>query len=303
MRLSLGTQVFIKKGLRPFDLHDPYYFAVSLSWHRFGALFVAGELLINLFFAALYSLQPGSVSNQGAAPLLSNFFFSLETLATVGYGEMYPATTYAHVVSSCEIMVGVIFTAIVTGLLFVRFSKPKASVQYAAHPVITRHNGRPTLMLRIGNARNSLLHDTHFRLHALSRNVSEEGLRHVSVTELPLIRQHMPVFPMLLTVMHAIDEASPLLGLDAGSPDLDELQFFFSVAARDPAIGQEVTDVHMFEGRDILFGMRYVDAIRTVGRKVVADYALLSDVVPAADSVAADDVAAGDPIERIAGAD
>ena len=74
IRLSLGTQVFIKKGLRPFDPHDPYYFAVSLSWRRFGALFVASELAINLVFAVLYSLQPGSVSNQGAMPLLSNVY-------------------------------------------------------------------------------------------------------------------------------------------------------------------------------------------------------------------------------------
>ncbi len=283
VRLSLGTQIFIKKGLRTFDPHDPYYFAVSMSWKQFGLLFLACEFAINTFFALLYSLQPGSVSSQGTWPLLSNFFFSLETLATVGYGEMYPTTTYGHLVSSFEILVGVIFTAIITGLLFVRFSKPKAKVRYATHPVITRYNGKPTLMLRIGNARNSLLHDTRFHLHALSRNVSEEGLRHASVVELPLLRQRVPVFPVLLTVMHIIDEASPLFGLAAESPDVAELRFFLSLAARDPVIGQEVTDMHTFEGSDILFGVRYVDAIRATGRKIVADYSLLSDVVPAID--------------------
>ena len=280
IRLSLGTQVFIKKGLRPFDLHDPYYFAVSLSWRKFVLLFLACELAINAFFAALYSLQPGSVSNQHSFALVSNFFFSLETLATVGYGEMYPATTYGHLVSSCEIMVGVIFTAIVTGLLFVRFSRPRAKVRYADNSLVTRHNGRPTLMLRIGNARNTLLYDTRFTLHALVRNVSEEGFRHVSVVELPLLRPHLPVFPVLHMVMHVIDEASPLHGIEAGSPDIAEQRFFLSLTARDPVIGSQVTDMHIFEGGEILFGMRYADAINATGSKIIADYALLSAVVP-----------------------
>ena len=280
IRLSLGTQVFIKKGLPPFDPHDPYYFAVSLGWRQFGALFVASELAINLVFAALYSLQPGSVSNQGAVPLLSNFFFSLETLATVGYGEMYPATTYAHVVSSCEILVGVIFTAIVTGLLFVRFSRPRARVHYADNPVVTPHNGRLTLMLRIGNARNALLYDTRFTLHGLVRSVSEEGFRHVSVVDLPLLRPHLPAFPVLHMVMHVVDEASPLFGLDAASPEIADQRFFLSLTARDPVIGQQVTDMHVFEGGEILFGMRYADALNALGSKVVADYGLLSAVLP-----------------------
>ena len=282
VKLALGPQTFIKKGLARFDPHDPYYFAISLSWRMFGVLFVGVEFFINIVFAALYSLQPGSIANQGVTGFLGAFFFSLETLATVGYGEMYPATTYAHVISSLEILIGVIFTAIVTGLLFVRFSKPKAKVHYATNAVVTVHNGVPTLMLRIGNARNSLLHDTFLTLHVLTRSVSAEGVRHAIVVELPLLRSRVPIFAILYTLMHVIDETSPLYGLDASNPELLEMRFFLSVVARDPAIGQKVSDVHTFEGDSIRFGMRYVDAIRMVGtRKVVADYGLLSEIEPA----------------------
>ncbi len=278
----MGPQLFIKEGLARFDPHDPYYFAVSLSWKKFGLLFVAAELAINTVFALLYSLQPGSVANLPERGLVGDFFFSLETLATVGYGEMYPATTYGHLISSLEILIGVIFTAIMTGLLFVRFSKPKAKVLYAANAVVTQHNGKPTLMLRIGNGRNSLLHDASITLHVLCRTTSDEGLRQASITELPLLRPRLPVFAILYTIMHVIDEASPLHEFGADSPEIADLRFFLTLIARDPAIGQQVSDIHAFEGSDICFGMRYVDAVRALGsRKVIADYARLSEIEPA----------------------
>ena len=282
VRLSLGQQEFIKKGLSSFDPHDPYYFAVSLAWRQFGLLFVAAELAINTIFATLYCLQPGSIANQGSSGFLGAFFFSLETLATVGYGEMYPATTYAHVVSALEILVGLLFTAIMTGLLFVRFSKPRAKVQYASRAVITPHNGVPTLMLRIGNARNSLLHDVKLSLHVLAPTVSSEGCEHVAVVDLPLVRSRVPLLAILYTIMHPIDDASPLKGLEPAARDVSDLRFFLTLTARDPAMGQEVSDVHTFDGSSLAFGMRYVDAVRRVSdRYVVADYALLSEIEPA----------------------
>lgn len=281
IRVALGPQVFVKKGLRRFDPHDPYHFAVSLGWRKFGLLFLAAELAINAVFAALYSLQPGAIANQGASGFLGALFFSLETLATVGYGEMYPATTYAHVVSAVEILVGLLFTAIMTGLLFVRFSKPKPKVRYATRAVVARHNGVPTLMMRIGNAHSTMLYDVEVALNTLARSVSEEGYQHVSVVEMTLLRPRIPVFAILYTIMHTIDEASPLHGLVSGSREVADLRFYLTVRARDPAIGQQVTDIHTFEGGSLAFGMRYVDAVKRVGEThVVADYALLSAIEP-----------------------
>ena len=280
-RTSFGRQIFVKKGLASFDLQDPYYFAVSLDWRRFGLLFIVAELSINLFFASLYAAQSGSIANAGSNLFVSAFFFSLETLATVGYGEMYPATTYAHVISSLEIVTGVVFTAMMTGLLFVRFSKPKAKIQYATNAVVTQHNGKPTLMLRIGNARHNLLHDTQLSLHVLTRTTSTEGIRHALLVELPLLRSRVPVFSILYTIMHVIDEMSPLHGLTESSEELSDMRFFFTLVARDPAIGQQVSDAYVFEGADVRYGARYADAVKVVSStKVVADYSLLSDVVP-----------------------
>jgi inward rectifier potassium channel len=114
---------------------------------------------VNVAFATLFWLVPGSVANARPSSFVDAFFFSIETLATVGYGEMYPATLYGHVVVATEIVCGVAFTAILTGLTFVRFSRPRAKLIFASHPVVALHNGKPTLMLRVGNGRADVLLD------------------------------------------------------------------------------------------------------------------------------------------------
>ena len=271
---------FIRKGVARIDLHDPYYFAVSLDWKRFALLFLAAELALNTFFAVLYTLQTGAIANQPHPGLVSAFFFSLETLATVGYGEMYPGTTYGHVVSSVEIVVGTVFTAIMTGLLFIRFSKPKAKILYAENPVVAQHNGKPTLMLRIANGRNAVLSNAEMSLHMLLRTTSDEGVAHAYVVELPLLRDRVPAFAILFTLMHVIDEASPLHGYHAEHDDLGDLRLFLNVRRHDPAIGQLVVDSQTYHGADIRFGMRYVDAVlRDERNRVIADYSRLGTIV------------------------
>ncbi len=290
-RLNVGAQEFIKVGLTRFDPHDPYYFAVSLNWRRFGLLFIAAEMAINTLFATLYTLRPGAIANQPAGSHFVNaFYFSLETLATVGYGEMYPGTPYGHVVSSLEIVTGTVFTAIMTGLLFIRFSKPRAKMLYATNPVVTTNNGERTLMLRIGSARTSLLHNATATIHTLVRSVSQEGQIQVNIIDLPLIRSRNPVLVVLWTLMHVIDETSPLH--DLGPEELEAIRLVIAVSAWDPAIGQEVSDVHTIAGADIRVGMRYVQAIRTIDpARTTVDYALLSVIEPDGVEPASGDIA------------
>lgn len=278
---SVGEQDFVQAGLARFDLHDPYHFAVSLSWRAFLLLFLGLEMAINTAFALLYLAEPGAIANARPAAFSDAFFFSLETLATVGYGVMAPATTYGHIVSALEIVTGMAFTAIMTGLVFVRFSRPKAKIVYAAHPVVAMHNGTPTLMLRLGNARPHLLTNARFALHCLVLQVSAEGLRQRSIVELPLMRPHLPLFAILWTVMHVIDEASPLQGLDPEAMVEQNLRFFATITVRDNATGQELSDLHTFGAADIRFGMRYVDAIRNIGgNRTTADYRLIGEIEP-----------------------
>jgi inward rectifier potassium channel len=164
-RVRLGSYEFKKRGVSRFDLRDPYRIAVALTWPQFLAVLLALYLSVNVVFATLFWLVPGSVANVRQNSFADNLFFSIETLATVGYGEMYPATLYGRMVASTEIVCGLAFTAILTGLTFVRFSRPRAKLIFAANPVVAMHNGKPTLMVRIGNGNTAVLTDGAAKLN------------------------------------------------------------------------------------------------------------------------------------------
>src|SRR5579871_792574 len=226
--LRIGEIELTKIGVRRFDIRDPYHFALTVSWRGFAIAVLLLYGVINLFFAALYLLNPGSISNARPGALSDAFFFSIETLATVGYGEMAPATPMGHLIAAVEIIVGMAFTAIMTGLLFVRFSKPRAKIVYADKAVITSHNGVSTLMVRIGNGRANLLTNVQLQLHALIKEISREGHSSFNMHELKLGREKVPSFPLLLTLMHTIDASSPLLGFDAEAMVQSEVRLFVS---------------------------------------------------------------------------
>ena len=272
--LSIG-----KAGVRRVDWRDPYYLAVALSWPRFLLLLFGVEAALNVGFAGLYMVHPGSIAGGQPGSFADAVFFSLETLATVGYGEMYPASRYGHLVASSEILVGMMFTAISTGLLFVRVSRPKPCFRFADRAVVTTHQGRPTLMFRLANGRIGLLYDATARLSVLLTERSAEGQVYRSVTELRLRRAHLPIFALTWTLMHDIDEASPLHGLDAAGMTEAELRFFLTIEARDPALSAMVYDMRGFSAGEICFGMRYADALLTEpDGSPVADLSRLSDV-------------------------
>ena len=158
-----------------------------------------------------------------------------------------------------------------TGLTFVRFSRPRAKMLYAERMVVTPHNGRPTLMLRIGNARAGALIEAHARLVALMAEHSSEGQFFRRTFELKLMRSHIPIFALTWTLMHTIDESSPLFGYDQDRLEREDTRFFFSIEARDPQLAAVVHDMKDFRGSDVSWGMRYADAVTYVEGRVTAD--------------------------------
>ena len=260
-RVRLGSYEFKKQGVSRFDLRDPYHLAVALTWPQFLAALLALYLSVNVVFAALFWLVPGSVANARPDSFADAFFFSIETLATVGYGEMYPATLYGHVVASAEIVCGLGFTAILTGLTFVRFSRPRAKLVFAANPVVAMHNGKPTLMVRIGNGRAGVLADAAAKLNVLLSETTAEGKLFRRAQELRLERAHMPLFPLDWTLMHVLDERSPLHGYDMARAIEADARVFVTLEARDPTLATSVHEIRTYMPEDIRFGMRYTDAV------------------------------------------
>lgn len=259
--VRLGAYEFEKKGVTRLDLRDPYYLAVALSWPQFLAALLALYLLVNIAFAVLFWLVPGSVANVRPGQLFDTFFFSIETLSTVGYGQMYPATLYGHVIASAEIACGLAFTAILTGLTFVRFSRPRSRMVFADNPVVVTHNGRRTLMIRIGNGRAAPLTNATAKLSVLLFEKTAEGSLLRRLHELRLQRAHLPVFPLTWTLMHVLSEQSPLHSDNPSQAISAGVLLFLSLEARDPTLATMVHDLRTYGAKDIRFGMRYTDAI------------------------------------------
>ena len=260
-RVRLGSLEFKKKGVPNFDLRDPYHLAVALTWPQFLAALLTLYLSVNFVFTVLYWVAPGSVANARPHSLGDNLFFSIETLATVGYGEMYPATLYGRVAAATEIVCGFAFTAILTGLTFVRFSRPRARLVFAPNPVVAVHNGKPTLMVRIGNGRSAMLADAAAKLNVLLCETTTEGKRFHRARELRLERAHLPVFPFYWTLMHVLDEQSPMHGYDIARVIDADARVFVTLEARDPTLATVVHDIHGYAPQDIRFGMRYADIV------------------------------------------
>jgi inward rectifier potassium channel len=283
-RIILGSYSVAKKGVPRYDWADPYRLAVSLSWPRFLGVLLAIYLSMNTLFALAYVAVPGAIANARPHHLADAFFFSLETLATVGYGEMFPTTLYGHIVASVEITMGLAFTAILTGLVFVRFARPRAKFVFATHPVITLHNNVPTLMLRVGNGRATTLASAAARISVLIAETSAEGALFRRTYELKLVRGSLPVFPLSWTLMHTIDETSPLHSMDHPKAMRDSLRMFVAFEARDPDLATTVHDMRVYGPDDILFGMRYVDIISNdeTGQPV-ADLTRINEVEPGPD--------------------
>ncbi len=280
-QIAFGNYTFTKKGVGRFDLRDPYHLAVALSWPQFLLTLLSLYLAANLVFATLYTLVPGSVANAKPHNFPDAFFFSFETLATVGYGEMYPGNLYGHLVACVEIVCGLAFTAILTGLTFVRFSRPRAKFIFAAKPVVAVHDGCPTLMLRVANGRASLLSDAHAKLNVVLSWKTREGARFRSAQELRLLRAHLPIFPLTWTLMHPMDEKSPLHGFDAAQMEQAEARLFVTLEAYDPTLSSVVHQLRDYEPTDLRFGMRYADAVSDDARgSPVADLTRISALEP-----------------------
>lgn len=278
-RVQIGSFHVRTRGIARFDLTDPYYLALSLSGWQFVLAMTGLYLGLNIGFGLLYALVPGCIEN--AMSVSDAFFFSIETLATVGFGRMVPVTTYGHVVASAEIFTGTGFTAVLTGLVFVRFSRPKPRIVYAARPVVTMHNGTRALMVRLGNGRPTMLSRASAQMTALIAEVTAEGQNFRRPADLALLRDRMAVFPITWTLIHVLDETSPLHGVSSSMLVKSDIRLFITIVASDTVSAVEISDLKSYRPDEWAFGMRYSDVISVdANGETTADMDKLSDIEP-----------------------
>ena len=250
---------------------DLYHVVLSLTWPRFFAALVVVFLLVNFAFGTLYWLLPDSVGNARPGEFLDRFFFSVETLATVGYGEMAPATIAGHVVACIEILTGMVGIALTAGLVFARFSRPTARVLFSRSVVVRDFNGERVLMLRMANERQNRIVEATARLTLVRTEITLEGETIVGLHDLRLSRDRNPVFALTWTLIHPIDDGSPLRGRDAAQLAAEQARLVVSVAGHDETMAASVFTGREYAAEDLVFGGRFVDILHmgSDGERVV----------------------------------
>jgi len=279
--VRLGHREIETLGLDQGFWTDLYHRSMSVYWPVFfgGAAAIFGAL--NAIFAGLYYLGDEPVANVGRRNPLELFYFSIETLATVGYGDMHPQTNYGHLVATVEIFTGMCFLAVLTGLVFARFSRPRARFVFADKAVVTDHDGKQTLMIRMANARHNAISRANARLWIIRAERTKEGDQLRRFYELKLDRANHPMFVLSWMLFHIIDKESPLC--EATSSDLAEgdAMLVLNVGGLDDSSAQQLYARRVYSWRDIKWHHRYRDitSVSPQGRFLL-DYTKFDDVVP-----------------------
>lgn len=255
--VRVGKTEITKIGARRFDWHDAYHVIMSLTWPRFFAGAVGVYLFANLVFATIYFLGDQAINN--AHTFLDHLFFSVETLATVGYGNMSPATIYGHVVATAEIITGMLSIAVMTSLVFARFSKPTARVLFSNVAVIARYGGVPTLMLRVANQRHSYILEATASLTLLRDETTPEGHSLRRFYDLKLERARSPMFALSWQIMHRIDASSPLYGVTPEALREGDMRLAVTLSGVDESFAAAVISRHDYASEEIVFDKKFVD--------------------------------------------
>ena len=263
-------------------LRDAYHTFLRVPWSASLALIAAGYLVINLVFAAIY-VATGGVAGAQHGSFFDALCFSVQTLSTIGYGVEYPQSSSANTVMIVESVVSIITIALATGLVFAKFSRASALVAFSSAAIVTVHDGQPTMMFRVGNRRGNTILDAHIRVVASRRITTAEGDVFYKIYDLPLVRDHQIGLKRGWTIMHVIDAQSPLHGLDPEAAVACELELGVSLSGIDDVSMQQVTVIHEYGDRDLLFGVRFADTLKPLpGGDLVFDQRNFDRTVPLA---------------------
>jgi inward rectifier potassium channel len=280
-RVSLGGRVVLTEGLPQRFWQDLYHLSMTISWPATFAALAAFFVSLNIMFGSLYALAPDCIANLNPPGFWGAFFFSIETSATVGFGDMHPQTTYGHVVASMEIFCSITSIALITGVMFARFSAPRSRVLFSRYAVVRPVDGQRTLMLRAANARENVIVEASAHLRLVRNEVSSEGFKIRRILDLALTREQTPIFLLGWTLMHVIDETSPLAGETHDSLTAAEGLLVLTLTGIDETTGQDVTARTVYPAASVCWNHAFRDILGTDedGNDLV-DYTHFDDVTP-----------------------
>ena len=259
--VRIGGREIVAEGLHLSFWADISHRCMTASWPSFIAGAALVFLVFNAIFACFYFIGDQPISNVPGGDYIDYFYFSIETLSTAGYGDMHPQTHYGHFVAAVELFTGIFSMSLMTGLIFARFSRPSARLLFANSPVISSHEGAPTLMIRFANERQNIIGNATARLWMFKNIVTAEGQPFRRFHELPLLRHESPALALSWTLHHVVDESSPLYGMSPDELEATDVSLMVVVSGYDVVAAQTVHARKPYQHSDLRFGHRYVDVL------------------------------------------
>lgn len=247
-------------GDRPTPLRDFYHLILRTGWPATFGLIAAAFLAANAFFAFAY-VEVGGVAHARDGNFADAFFFSAQTLATIGYGAMYPDAPAAHFLVVAESIVGLILTALATGIVFAKFSRSTARIVFSKQAVISEMNGVPTLQLRVGNERGNRIVDATIRASISRTERTAEGRTFYRNVDLKLVREHLFSLSRSWVILHVIDDESPLKGANAATVVAQEIEINVMIVGIDDISMQTVFASHQYFAAQIVWGGKLADVL------------------------------------------
>jgi inward rectifier potassium channel len=281
-----GRSQLERRGL-PRDLRgniakDAYHFLRTASWTRLLVFMATLWIGANLAFATILYLGDAAIMNAQPGSFLDRFWFSVQTMATIGYGYMVPMDHLAHVIVTIESLVGILITAMATGLFFAKFSTPNPKVLFSNVAVLAPHEGQRALMIRMANGRETAIVEATARLSMTYDEVLRDGRRFRRIHDLRLRRNTSPVFALSWTIFHIIDAESPLHGIDAEDLRDSLASLLVTFTGIDESLSTPVHTRHSYQFDDLRFDEDFVDILGEDARGRYIDFAAFHRTRPVA---------------------
>ncbi len=282
-RSGYGGGEILAIGLRRRPGRDLYHSLLTASWPKLFVLVVLAYAAVNAAFALAYLALGDGIENARHGSFGDAFFFSVQTLATIGYGTMAPRTIAANVLVSAEALLGLLGLALVTGLTFAKFSRPTSRVLFSRIATVAPYDGVPSLLFRLANERATQIVDAHLEVTIVRSELTAEGEQVRRMHDLPLRRSRSAFFALTWTAVHRIDASSPLLGATPESMARTETDIVISLTGFDESLAQTVHARHVYRPSQVVFGVRFRDVLSDLpdGTRSI-DYRRFHEVEPLA---------------------
>lgn len=239
-----------------------YHWLLGTSWTSFLLLVVLVYLGTNLLFAFAYlACGEGAITHAQPDSLLDVFFFSVQTMATIGYGRMTPVGSWPNAIVTFEAFFGIVYSALTTGLAFARFTRPTAGVRFSKVAVVGSHDGVRTLKFRVANDRSSHIVEAQLRLWLIAESMTSEGERYRRSVELQLHRSESPVFSLTWTAMHSVDESSALQEYLGKSDIEQQWHLLITFTGYHESLANQVYARHVYLPRNVQQNATFVDIV------------------------------------------